>query len=49
MELADSQSKKAVWWGVADDTLTDNYDKDASMIQKNVSKMFKKYPPATKK
>jgi hypothetical protein len=49
VELADAQSKKAVWWGVADDTITDNYDKDLPMIQKRIAEMFEKYPPPTKK
>lgn len=45
VEMADPKLKKVVWWGVAEDTLTDNPDKDIPMIQKNISKMFKKYPP----
>jgi Domain of unknown function (DUF4136) len=49
VELADPQLKKAVWWGIADDTLTDNPDKDIPMIQRAISKMFEKYPPPAKK
>jgi hypothetical protein len=49
IELADPQLKKAVWWGIAEDTLTDNPDKDRPLIQKRLSKMFEKYPPPTKK
>jgi hypothetical protein len=49
VELADPQLKKVVWWGVGEDTLTDNHDKDLPMIQMTVSKMFKKYPPPPKK
>jgi hypothetical protein len=49
VELADPQLKKAVWWGIADDTLTDNPDKYVALIHKKVSKMFEKYPPPTKK
>ena len=49
VELADSQSKKAVWWGIAEDTLTDDPGKDLPLIQKRISKMFEKYPPPTKK
>jgi hypothetical protein len=45
VELADPQLKKVVWWGVGEDTLTDDRDKDISMIQRAISKMFKKYPP----
>ena len=49
VQLADPQLKKAVWWGIADDTLTDNPDKYVALIQKKVSKMFEKYPPPAKK
>jgi Domain of unknown function (DUF4136) len=49
VELADPQLKKVVWWGVGEDTLTDDRDKDLPMIQKAVSKMFKDYPPPPKK
>jgi len=49
IELADPHLKKAVWWGIAEDVLTDNPDKDTPLIQKKISKMFEKYPPPTKK
>lgn len=49
VQLADPQLKKAVWWGIAYGTLTDNGDKDVTLIGKKVSKMFEKYPPPTKK
>jgi hypothetical protein len=45
VELADPKLKKAVWWGIAEEALADKHDKDLSMIQKKISKMFKKYPP----
>jgi hypothetical protein len=48
LELADPQLNKVVWWGVGEDTLTDNRDKDLPMIQRAISKMFKKYPPPNK-
>ena len=48
VQLADPQLKKAVWWGIAEDTLTDSPDKDGPLIQKGISKMFQKYPPPTK-
>jgi hypothetical protein len=44
----DPQWKKAVWWGVADEVLTDKWDKDLSMVRQRISKMFKKYPPTAK-
>ena len=49
VELADPQLKKAVWWSVEDAIVTDNPDKDVPLIQKRISKMFKKYPPPTDK
>ena len=49
VELADPQLKKAVWWSVTDESVTDIPDKDVPLIQKIISKMFKKYPPPTKK
>jgi Domain of unknown function (DUF4136) len=49
VELADPQLKRVVWWGVGEDTLTDERDKDLPMIQRTISKMFKKYPPPPNK
>ena len=49
VQRADPQLKKALWWGVAEDTLTDDPNKYVALIQKRVSKMFEKYPPPTKK
>jgi hypothetical protein len=49
LQLADPQLKKSVWWSFADDTVTDNPDKDVPLIQKRISKMFQKYPPPAKK
>jgi hypothetical protein len=49
VELADPKLKKAVWWGIANDTLTDNPDKYVALIQTKISKMFEKYPPPTNK
>lgn len=49
VEVADPQLKETVWWAVGEDTLTDNRDKDLPMIQRTISKMFKKYPPPPKK
>jgi hypothetical protein len=49
IELADPKLKKAVWWGIAEDTLTDDPDKYVALIQKRISTMFEKYPPPSKK
>jgi hypothetical protein len=45
VQLADAKSKTVVWWAFGEDTLTNNRDKDLPIIQRTVSKMFKKYPP----
>jgi Domain of unknown function (DUF4136) len=49
VQLADPQLKTALWWGIAENTLTDDPDKYVALIQKKISKMFEKYPPPTKK
>ena len=49
VELADPLVKKAVWWGVAENSLTGKSDKDVSMVYKKIQKMFEKYPPPAKK
>ena len=49
MELADPQTKKAVWWGVAEKILTGNSNKDFRMVEGTISKMFREYPPPGKK
>ena len=49
VQLADPQLKKAVWWSIVEDTMTDDPDKYVALIQKTISKMFQKYPPPTKK
>jgi hypothetical protein len=49
VQLVDPQSKQSVWWGIAEDTLTDNADKYVALIQRTISKMFEKYPPPTGK
>jgi hypothetical protein len=45
VELADRQTGKDVWWAIGKDTLTGDRGKDLPIIQKAISKMFKKYPP----
>ena len=49
VQLVDSQYGKVVWWGIADDTLTNKPEKDFPMVQKRISKMFKQYPPPANK
>jgi hypothetical protein len=49
VQLAVPQLRKIVWQGVGEDTVTDVREKDLPMIQRAVSKMFKKYPPPKSK
>ena len=49
VELVDSQFKKSVWSGIADDIVTDKPEKDLPKAQKIISKMFKQYPPPADK
>jgi len=48
VQLADPQSKAAVWWGIWDDPVADTSDKYVAAVQRTIPKMFKKYPPPTK-
>ena len=48
VELVDPQLKKAVWWGIANDVMTDQPERDVPMVQKKIATMFKKYPPPKK-
>jgi hypothetical protein len=49
VELADPQLKKAVWWGIANEAITDNPDEDVPRVHKKILEMFEKYPPRTGK
>jgi hypothetical protein len=49
VQLADPELKKAVWWGIAEEVLTENPDKNLPLIEKKISQMFEKYPPPSKK
>ncbi len=49
VELVDSQFKKVVWSGIANDIVTDKPEKDLPKAQKIISKMFKQYPPPANK
>ena len=49
VELADPQMKKAVWWALANEKVTDKHEKDFPTADKIISKMFAKYPPPGKK
>jgi Domain of unknown function (DUF4136) len=44
VDLFDAKSKSLVWRGVAQDTLTNNGNKNQQVVGKAVSKMFKQWP-----
>jgi hypothetical protein len=41
-------SKKLLWRGIAEDTISDKPEKNAKKIQKAAAKMFKEFPPSKK-
>ena len=45
VDLVDLSKKELVWRGVAQDTLSDNPEKNQKKLDKALDKMFKKYPP----
>jgi hypothetical protein len=40
----DTKAKERVWRGIAQDTLSNNGDKNQKMVEKAVQKMFKPWP-----
>jgi hypothetical protein len=49
VELFDGHSKNLIWQASANDTLSNNSDKNIKSLDKNVQKMFEHYPPQPKK
>ena len=45
IEISDPASKRMVWWGLSDQSLPTNSDKAAKNLDRDVAKMFKKFPP----
>lgn len=45
VDLFDNRTKKLIWRGVANDTLSGKPDKDEKKMQKDVQDMFKHFPP----
>lgn len=45
VDIYDSSSKQLIWRGLAQDTLSDNPEKNTKKLSKAVNKMFKKFPP----
>ena len=48
VDIFDAQTKKVVWHGVSNDTLTGNPDKNEKKLEKDVEELFKKFPPPDK-
>jgi hypothetical protein len=44
VDLYDAKEKSLVWRGIAQDTLSNNGDKNQKLLEKAVEKMFKQYP-----
>jgi hypothetical protein len=44
VDLHDAKSQSLVWRGIAQETLSNNGDKNQKMVQSAVSKMFKQWP-----
>jgi uncharacterized protein (DUF1501 family) len=44
VDLFDAKAKSLVWRGIAQDTLSNNGDKNQKMVQSAITKMFKQWP-----
>ena len=49
VDLFDARTKAAIWRGTSSKTLSDNPQKNAESLNKAVVKMFRNFPPASKK
>jgi len=49
VDLFDTQTKQAVWWGAATDTVSEKPEKNTKHLNKAVEKMFKDFPPRTER
>ncbi len=47
VEMYDAGSKNMVWWSLADDTISTNSEKAIKNLDKNVTTMFKRFPPGS--
>lgn len=48
VDLFDNHTKKLIWRGVAEDTLSGKPEKDEKKLQKAVQDMFKHFPPPSR-
>jgi hypothetical protein len=44
VDLYDAKNQSLIWRGIAQDTLTNNGDKNQKIVQKAITKMFKQWP-----
>jgi hypothetical protein len=44
VDLHDTKTQSLIWRGIAQDTLSNNGDKNQKMVQNAISKMFKQWP-----
>ena len=49
VDMYDAKTKQLIWRGSAEDTLSNNADKNEKNLDKGVAKMFKKFPPESAK
>jgi hypothetical protein len=48
IDMFDSQSKKLIWRGMAEKTLSDKPEKNEKKLESTVQDLFKKFPPPSK-
>ena len=48
VDVFDAQTKKLIWRASFDDSLSNNSGKDEKKLEKDVSEMFKHFPPQPK-
>jgi len=44
VDLYDAKTQSLVWRGIAQDTLSNNGNKNQQMVEKAIQKMFKQWP-----
>jgi len=49
VDLFDAKTKQLIWRGSAEDTLSSKAEKNEKNLDKGVEKMFKDFPPGSKK
>lgn len=49
IDLFDTKTKQLLWRGSSSDTLSNNSNKNIENLDKDVDKMFKQFPPGSKK